>query len=284
MKVRIKKSGSIFIGVTVFLGIAAANTGNNLLYILVSAMLSVMLTSGVISILNIRGIRATLIPPPEVFANRPAVFRVVLNRKIPFPSFLIWIDSGYDRKLLPFLGKQELHSRLTFFFKKRGIIDSADLTLYSDFPLGTFVRFVKLRVNGGFTVFPEPLPCPESSGEEEKITGERSQVVAQERGYEEVRDIREYTGEPMKLIHWKVSARKGELMVREMSAKSSSPVIIEVDSLEGGREEQVSRACYLVITLMEKGIPVGLRLSGKEIPPGWGENHRLKLLKELALY
>ncbi|MDQ7037815.1 MAG: DUF58 domain-containing protein, partial [Aquificota bacterium] len=94
MKVKIKRSGSVFIGVTVFLGVAAANTGNNLLYILVSSMLSVMLVSGLSSLLNLRGIKITLIPPPRVFAGRRTTFRIILRKEGILPSFLIRVSSG----------------------------------------------------------------------------------------------------------------------------------------------------------------------------------------------
>ena len=51
------RGGKIFFVVTLALGIAALNSGNNLLYLVLSMMLSLILSSGVLSSLNLHKVR-----------------------------------------------------------------------------------------------------------------------------------------------------------------------------------------------------------------------------------
>ena len=284
MKVKVKRSGAIFIGVTVFLGVAAANTGNNLLYIIVSSMLALMLISGVSSIVNLKGIELSLIPPPEVFAQRGAPFRVVASKRGIMPSFLIRVSSGSGETLFPLIDSQGRESILNLFFERRGQVEEVKLTVSSDFPLGMFVRSMDVTAKVKLTVFPAPIPA------NLKVTGGgtheegSSPHPSSTKGYEEFRGVKEYSGEPMKLIHWKLTAKREKLLVREMLDEEREPVILTLEMVDGGIEERLSKLTYLTVKLMDMGHPVGLSIGDKEIPPAWGESHKLRILRELAFY
>ncbi len=285
MKVKIKKSGVLFIGLTVFLGAAAVNTGNNLLYMVVSALLSFMFFSGAFSILNLRGIDVSLIPPSEVFAKRKNRFMVVARKTFPFPSFLIKLstDSG-SACLFPMIHNKESVSELLVEFPSRGFYNSIRVRVESSFPFGLFVRSYTKEVKLNLVVFPSPIPTALGmfiNSQENK--GEANSRTIHE-GFEDIRNIKEYSGEPMKLIHWKLSAKREELLVKDMVAEELAPVILDLDSVRGDIEEKLGRLTYLVIELEKKGIPVGLKLGEKEIPPSLGESHKRILLRELALF
>jgi uncharacterized protein (DUF58 family) len=86
----VTKAGVVYVLVTLVIGIAALNTGNNLLYIVVAAMLAAILVSGVISALVLRGLELEVRLPEHVFAGRAVVGRVVLRNPRRFlPSFSI---------------------------------------------------------------------------------------------------------------------------------------------------------------------------------------------------
>ncbi len=284
MRVKIRRSGTVFIGATVFLGVAAANTGNNLLYIVVSAMLSLMLVSGITSILNIRGVEVRIIPPLEVFAGKRARFRVLVRKRFGLPSFLIKLSSGVDEVLFPLLdsGWREGYIHLLFF--KRGRVEKVKFLLSSDFPLGMFVRSVGVEVKTDLVVFPEPVPAKvplRASGMRKEGSSSKPALV---KGYEEFKDIKDYAGEPMKLIHWKLTAKRGKITVKEMLSEEKEPVILSLDMVEGDLETKLSKLAYLAIRLIDKGYPVGLRLKGRELPPKRGKFQKIAILKELALY
>jgi uncharacterized protein (DUF58 family) len=86
----VTKAGVVYVLVTLVIGIAALNTGNNLLYIVVAAMLSAILVSGVVSALVLRGLELEVRLPEHVFAGRSVVGRIVLHNPRRFlPSFSI---------------------------------------------------------------------------------------------------------------------------------------------------------------------------------------------------
>ena len=86
----VTKAGVVYVLVTLVIGIAALNTGNNLLYIVVAAMLAAILVSGVVSALVLRGLELEVRLPEHVFAGRPIVGRIALRNSRRFlPSFSI---------------------------------------------------------------------------------------------------------------------------------------------------------------------------------------------------
>jgi uncharacterized protein (DUF58 family) len=86
----VTKAGVVYVLVTLVIGIAALNTGNNLLYIVVAALLAAILVSGVVSALVLRGLELQVRLPEHVFAGRPVVGRIALRNSRRFlPSFSI---------------------------------------------------------------------------------------------------------------------------------------------------------------------------------------------------
>ncbi len=86
----VTKAGVVYVLVTLVIGIAALNTGNNLLYIVVAAMLAAILVSGIVSALVLRGLELQVRLPEHVFAGRPVVGRIALRNARRFlPSFSI---------------------------------------------------------------------------------------------------------------------------------------------------------------------------------------------------
>ena len=284
MKVKIKKSGGLFIAITILLGVAAANTGNNLLYMVVSSLLSLMLVSGIASLVNLKNLRLKVIPPPEVYAGKRSTFRILVSKDGRLPSFLIKISSDADDCLIPVVSNAGSECTLYLEFPERGYVESLKLTVSSVFPLGMFVRSTEVEVPIRLIVFPKPLPASLSlaAGSFRKKGSAREIFFL--RGYEELKGLKEYAGEPMKLIHWKLSAKRGELLVKEMSENQTKPVILSLDMVEGGIEERISKLTYLTIELLKNNFAVGLHLGNREVPPGWGESHKRTLLRELALY
>lgn len=90
MDYEVTRAGLVYIVIAVVIGIAAINTGNNLLYIVVAALLSAILVSGVASALVLRHLQLDVHVPEHVFAGRPVLARVLLrNLSAWLPSFSI---------------------------------------------------------------------------------------------------------------------------------------------------------------------------------------------------
>jgi uncharacterized protein (DUF58 family) len=88
----VTQAGVIYILITVVIGIAAINTGNNLLYVIVAALLSAIAVSGVASALVLRCLELDVHLPEHVFAGRPVLARILLrNSSSWLPSFSIHV-------------------------------------------------------------------------------------------------------------------------------------------------------------------------------------------------
>ncbi len=86
----VTRPGMIYILISVVIGIAAINTGNNLLYVVVAALLSAILVSGVASAQVLRGLILDVHLPEHVFAGRPVLARLLLrNASSWLPSFSV---------------------------------------------------------------------------------------------------------------------------------------------------------------------------------------------------
>src|SRR5580704_1654660 len=110
----VTKVGVVYVLVTLVIGIAALNTGNNLLFIVVSAMLAAILVSGVVSALVLRGLSLDVRLPDHVFAGRPVVGRIGLHNSRRFlPSFSIRVLPARREKKIRKHWKWE---RTTFTF------------------------------------------------------------------------------------------------------------------------------------------------------------------------
>src|SRR5215470_12697010 len=88
----VTRAGIAYIMITVVIGIAAINTGNNLLYVVVASLLSAIVVSGIASALVLRNLELDVRLPEHVFAGRPMLARVVLrNESTWLPSFSVRI-------------------------------------------------------------------------------------------------------------------------------------------------------------------------------------------------
>ncbi|GAB6066349.1 DUF58 domain-containing protein [Aquifex pyrophilus] len=283
MKVKVNKTGKLFIAITIIMGVAAVNTGNNLLYLIVSYMLSGMLVAGLISIYNLRGLKITVKLPDEVYAGIPTVGSIGVKKEGIFPSFLIKVRNGFSEVLFTIVEKDFKFKETEFLFPKRGYYDKLKLEVSSDFPLGMFTRSYETEIDINLVVFPKPL---KTNVKDVILKDARGRESLEEKGQggEDIKEIKDYINEPVKLIHWKISAKYDELKVKVTEGEEQKSVILSLDSVKGSKEEKLSRLAYLINEYMSKGYAVGLELGKKRIEPSTGRKHKLKLLKELALY
>ena len=95
----VTRAGVIYVLVTLVIGIAALNTGNNLLYVVVAAMLAAILVSGVVSAWVLRWLELDIRLPEHVFAGRAVAGRIVLRNPRRFlPSFSVRVVSTRKKK------------------------------------------------------------------------------------------------------------------------------------------------------------------------------------------
>lgn len=272
---------------TLVLGFAAVNTGNNLLYLIVSALLGFMVISGIVGKANIERLDVRFDLPDEIYAGRRTLLGLkVTNRKRWLPTFLLEVRLRDQQALLTLVNRRgSRRDRLPFTFSRHGRQPLEGVEIRSLFPINFFIRLRYLALDQEALVYPTPVPCAEPPGESGRVRGsDRRSARSGAEG--EISRIVDYSGrEPMKLIHWKLTARHDELKVKKLSDVSRQPVVLHLEEMPGATlTERLQCASYQLNRLFRQGRPVGLRLGERHIPPGQGRNHKLKLLAELALY
>lgn len=255
---------------------------------MVSALLAFMSVTGLAGMLNLKKLTPDLQTPAEIFAGTPAAFRLHLNNtKRYLPSFLIQITTeNGDRASIPVI-----HSGSTFedsfaiTFPERGRATVGRITVSSTFPVGFFTRYWAYSLDEPLVVFPR-LQSGMLNGAEAGLEKHGSDL-RMSRGLDgELERIAEYSGvEPLRLIHWKLSARSDDLLIKTFGSYSAKPLIIDLNDIPGQTlEERISRAAWQVRHIV-RDRPVGLRFDdGRIIPAASGSKHGLILLTELALY
>jgi uncharacterized protein (DUF58 family) len=219
---------------------------------------------------------------------------LIYNDKRFSPSFLIKVKVGESEALFPVIGRAGSSSGLmNMEFDCRGAHRIDNIHVSSVYPFNFFTRFRRLDMPVEVIVFPTAKKCSLASifSDEKRSRGEST---IDRTGYEaEMLSIREYRyGDPKKYIHWKASARTGELKTKELSSLSHRPLIIDFENLAmDDIEERISCVTYHIIRSFRLNIPVGLRIGSKVYGPpdnrvsaGEPRSGKIAMLKELALY
>src|SRR3972149_5429847 len=106
------REGYVFIALIFLIAIAGLNTGNNLLFLILSSMLAAILMSGILSLSVLSGVELEVLLPEHVFARRPVPARIHLrNDKKRIPSFSILLTGEGSGRSAPQAKKRKKKHR-----------------------------------------------------------------------------------------------------------------------------------------------------------------------------
>jgi uncharacterized protein (DUF58 family) len=253
--IEVRRAGMAYIAASIFFGVIAVSSTNNLLYLATAALLGYMLASGIAGRRNILNASASVSFPDEIYAQVPCAVSVrVANRSRFVPIFLIEatininipngnaLEGGPQRRSLffPVIQPGRTEAKTLFVtFRERGRQTAADVELSSVYPFNFFVRYWPSGLDDAarsVTVFPCPLKCdPEFVFIRERHS-DRGRDGGRERGLSDAAGVRPYAeGDSMRRIHWKSSARTGKLKTRLYDETSSrTRLLIDLDRLVAG--------------------------------------------------
>lgn len=278
-KLVVTREGKWIIGIALLLGAAAVNTGNNLLYLMLSLVISVIAVSGVLSEANLRDLEVRRRYPREVVQGEATPLRIeVWNDKkraalhIEVGEVLdgasdVQVKDGYVLHLAPGETGQAFAALRAL---RRGPLRTAGLQIATGYPFG-FARKARLFDDAaellslpGVT----PLSLP-SRGAADRGAAELARRTGLGDTFAGLRDARE--GDSLRDIHWKVSARRGRLIAREWQAEANRVAVVRFvhvaprpPALEANQgPESLDAACAVVAglcqALLRAGFAVGLQ-------------------------
>ena len=288
-RVRPTSAGLWFVAIMIGVTVAALNTGNNLVYLVLASLMGLLMVNNLLAEWNLRGLTVQRQLPAEVHAMEPARGAlVVINRRRWGDAFVVEVaeqDGGRAHTVVPRVpagGRAEAPAEWTF--PDRGVQRYAVVRVGSAYPFGLVRRFRDLDIPGEILVYPSAergAPPVAAAGEG---PGASTRGGADATG--EFHGLRPYQeGDPIRRIHWGISARIGEPTVVLRAGESGSEVLILVEALPPGpaRERAIRRACGRVLWHCARGDAVGLVAEGVEVAISTGASHRRRMLTTLAL-
>ncbi len=312
-QLRPTRAGWMFLMINFGVGFAALNTGNNLLYLVLSLLLAFLTLSGILSEAALRGLEVRRTLPGEMFAGRanavcievrncqrkvPAFAIVVEDRLAPPPEIEDPIDGDWrltrDRDV-PVAGRvfalrispgEVQTRRYALEPQHRGPLVFHSVRVSTRFPFGLFLKSRTIRATGEALVYPHVeafATPPPHFGDEGDI---EAQAHAQ-RGGDDIAGLQEWTpGDALRHVHWKTSLRRDQLTVRtfDEERRAEIEVRLRTANVRPGDpfEQQVSWAASEVVAHLAAGMRVGLLTDDDHLAPADGRRQRARLLTYLA--
>ncbi len=244
-KFRLTREGRAFLFITVGVGLAAVNTANNLLYLVLGLLLSLLLVSGVLSDLALRKLRIKRKLPTRLFAGRRSYMDVVLlNDKRWLSSVSIeTIDElgGVETEPARFVrvapGEEQV-ATYGFETQRRGLFEFGTMRVVTRYPFGLIEKGYTTYLPDEVIVYPQLLEHVATPATQ-PMQGDAAPIHQTGRGSEFAGSVRFYReGDEARDIHWKRTASRGQLVVREHERDSNALVTLTVSNLISESSDQ----------------------------------------------
>lgn len=255
-------TGWILLGIGLSFFGAATNTMAGWLYVLSGMIFAILGLNAVIAIKNLKEITITRFPIAPVSAGNQLTIELAIKNPTKKAKTLLQVIDQ-----LPFVSNpmsisiETIPPKKTFQWiyyaptKKRGVYHWHDLDLKTAAPLGVLYCRRHRNVPTKAIVYPQVIPlhnCPlvDSMGTE-KSTKMQSEQLYQSATEGITKALRQYRyGDPIRLIHWRSSARFGEFQIRELEViTGGQQVIICLDNFSVWDEDSFESAVILAASL-----------------------------------
>ena len=252
------REGVVYFLIIMVIAIAALNTGNNLLFIILANLLAGILLSGILSAIVLSQLELDFSLPEHVFAERPMISRLtVQNLKWIFPSFSLTLTARDPRKnkrqratlpaprqildapvyvpYIPHRSAVTQHVELTF--PRRGRYTQEGFRVSTKFPFGLLLKAHDVASKQEILVLPNVQPTEEFY-EILPLIGGEIESFYKGRGHD-LYAIRDYAEtDSARHVDWKATAKAQQLKVREFTREDERRLVLVFDSGMAGTDPQ----------------------------------------------
>jgi uncharacterized protein (DUF58 family) len=264
--------------------------------LILAMMLSFLAISGMLSEQTMRHVRARREIPRRLFAGIAAPVGIILaNGKRRLPSYALHLreeDPGAGEARAHFFLKIAAQAQDTWqyvlAFPRRGRHAFPGLRLFTRFPFGLFVKISRPLLMDPVLVYPAvralapgEIPAVLDPGWRERPRRGHGAGLYNLRPYR--------PGDDPRLIHWKTSAKTGDLVLKETEDEDRPRVRIVIEdpapeAPAAAVEGDISYAASLAAHALRRGTLVQLVTPNGATEFGQGEAHLDRILERLALY
>jgi len=235
-RLKFTREGKYYLGITLGVGFAAINTGNNLLYLLLGMLLALIIVSGVMSELSLRKLTVTRRLPMRAQVGRAHLVEIeVFNHKGRIPSYAIEVEDlragqPADKRCF-FLKISPVSAQVAAYRRtpaRRGRDHHTGFRIATRFPFGLFEKSREVSAPGDLIIYPavDPVRLPVDLGTRPGQTG---RVIGRGGGDDiyTVRPMRE--GDDPRDIYWRKSAGMPHMVLRERVREARPDVELALD-------------------------------------------------------
>jgi uncharacterized protein (DUF58 family) len=274
--------GLVFAAALLAMFVGAINYGNSLGLALSFWLGALGFVTILHTYLNLAGLAVEAGRAAPVFSGESACFPLHLQLSGSKPRHAVGVLlPGESRSPLldvpPAGGTTALLHRAA---PRRGRLRLGRFTVESRFPLGLLRAWAYLEFEAECVVYPRPAPpspLPTQGAEPPWDVGSRG------RGEDDFAGLRPYAaGDPPRSVHWRASARTGELLVKQWGGGQAVVWLDWADAGDTDPEARLSRLCRWCLDAHRAGHAWGLGLPGSSIPPDRGDAHLHRCLAALA--
>jgi uncharacterized protein (DUF58 family) len=248
-RLKLTREGKYFIAVTFGVGFVGILTANNLLYVLLGILLSLIVVSGVLSEASLRSLRVTRKLPHRAQVGRPHLVEIeVHNDKKRMPSYAIEVEDlragqpadkrCFFLKVSPGASQVAAYRRIP---ARRGLDRHVGFRVATRFPFGFFEKSREFSHTGDLIIYPavDPVTLPVSpygihaAGGRTRRRGAGDEITG-------LRIMRE--GDDPRDIYWKRSTAGDAKVVMERASEVLDKAYLTVDNLMAGQEPDEEEA------------------------------------------
>jgi uncharacterized protein (DUF58 family) len=305
---KVTREGYFYIGGIILISLAALNTGNNLLFLILASLIAIILMSGILSSITLSGVSMRLQLPEHIFAGQPVRASLELqNEKLTLPSFSLRVEAVTPKNsppaalletpiYFPYLPKRgRVHQTVPISFPARGVYRQDAFRIVTRFPFGFLQKAHRVDLRTEDLVYPSVEPTREFFEILPGLQG-AMESLAKGRG-QDLYALRDYVPtDSARHVHWKASARLGSLMVREFTREDETRILLVLDphifrtaSDEAPRaasdrfERAVTLCAGIAWHFFEHNAQLQFRSAGVETPLAPAEQTIFAILRHLAM-